>query len=129
MSVFTEAELEYLAGQRIARLATASGAGQPDVSPVGFAVDGDSITSGGMDITKTIRYRHLQENPVAALVVDDLASIDPWRPRGVKVRGSAVIEQIDGGMQIRITPVTIWSWGINQDAETHFGPIEKRQVG
>jgi hypothetical protein len=32
-------------------------------------------------------------------------------------------------MQIRITPATIWSWGINQDAETHFGPIEKRQVG
>lgn len=129
MSVFTDAELEYLAAQRIARLATASAAGQPDVSPVGFAVDGDSITSGGMDITKTIRYRHLQANPVAALVVDDLASIDPWRPRGVKVRGAAVIEHLDGGMQIRITPETIWSWGINDGAETHFGPIEKRQVG
>ncbi len=129
MSVFTDAELEFLAGQRIARIATASATGQPDVSPVGFAVDGDSITSGGMDITKTIRHRHLQENPVAALVVDDLASIDPWRPRGVKVRGAAVIEQVGGGMQIRITPETIWSWGINEGAETHFGPIEKRQVG
>lgn len=95
MSVFTDAELEYLAGQRIARLATASAAGQPDVSPV----------------------------------VDDLASIDPWRPRGVKVRGAAVIEHLDGGMQIRITPETIWSWGINDGADTHFGPIEKRQVG
>lgn len=129
MSVFTDAELEFLAGQRIARIATASATGQPDVSPVGFAVDGDSITSGGMDITKTIRHRHLLENPVAALVVDDLASIDPWRPRGVKVRGAAVIEQVGGGMQIRITPETIWSWGINEGAETHFGPIEKRQVG
>ena len=129
MSVFTDAELEFLAGQRIARIATASATGQPDVSPVGFAVDGDSITSGGMDITKTIRHRHLLENPVAALVVDDLASIDPWRPRGVKVRGKAVIEQVGAGMQIRITPETIWSWGINEGAETHFGPIEKRQVG
>ena len=129
MSVFTDAELEFLAGQRIARIATASATGQPDVSPVGFAVDGDSITSGGMDITKTIRHRHLLENPVAALVVDDLASIDPWRPRGVKVRGAAAIEQVGGGMQIRITPETIWSWGINEGAETHFGPIEKRQVG
>lgn len=129
MSVFTDAELEFLAGQRIARIATASATGQPDVSPVGFAVDGDSITSGGMDITKTIRHRHLLENPMAALVVDDLASIDPWRPRGVKVRGAAVIEQVGGGMQIRITPETIWSWGINEGAETHFGPIEKRQVG
>ena len=129
MSVFTDAELEFLAGQRIARIATASATGQPDVSPVGFAVDGDSITSGGLDNTKTIRHRHLLESPVAALVVDDLASIDPWRPRGVKVRGSAVIEQVGGGMQIRITPETIWSWGINEGAETHFGPIEKRQVG
>jgi pyridoxamine 5'-phosphate oxidase family protein len=129
MSVFTEAELEYLDGQRIARLATASASGQPDVSPVGFAVDGDSITSGGMDITKTIRYRHLQANPVAALVVDDLASVDPWRPRGVKIRGAAVVEQEGGGMRIRITPETIWSWGINDGADTHFGPIEKRQVG
>lgn len=129
MSVFTEAELEFLAGQRIARLATASASGQPDVSAVGFSVDGDSITSGGMDITKTIRHRHLRENPVAALVVDELASIDPWRPRGIKVRGSAVIEEVGGGLQIRITPETIWSWGLNQGADTHFGPIEKRQVG
>jgi pyridoxamine 5'-phosphate oxidase family protein len=129
MSVFTEAELEFLAGQRIARLATASAAGQPDVSAVGFAVEGDSITSGGMDITKTIRHRHLLENPVAALVVDELASIDPWRPRGIKVRGSAVIEEVRGGLQIRITPETIWSWGLNEDADKHFGPIEKRRVG
>ena len=129
MSVFTDAELEFLAGQRIARLATASASGQPDVSAVGFGVDGDTITSGGMDITKTIRHRHLSENPVAALVVDELASIDPWRPRGIKVRGTAVIEEVGGGLQIRITPETIWSWGLNQGADTHFGPIEKRQVG
>ena len=96
---------------------------------MGFGVDGDTITSGGMDITKTIRHRHLSENPVAALVVDELASIDPWRPRGIKVRGTAVIEEVGGGLQIRITPETIWSWGLNQGAVTHFGPIEKRQVG
>jgi pyridoxamine 5'-phosphate oxidase family protein len=129
MSVFTDAELEYLAGQRIARLATASAGGQPDVSAVGFGVDGDAIVSGGLDLSKTVRYRHLQQNPRATLVVDDLASLDPWSPRGVKVRGPADLEEHEGSLRIRITPRTIWSWGINKGAATHFaGRIEKRQV-
>ena len=79
MAVFTDAEREYLAGQWLARLATASADGQPDVSAVGFSVDGDTIVSGGLDLTKTVRYRHLQSNPRASLVVDDLASVEPWR--------------------------------------------------
>ncbi len=129
MPLFTDAELTYLAGQRIARLATASIDGQPDVSPVGFAVDGDAIVSGGLDLTKTVRYRHLQRNQWATLVVDDLKTVDPWAPRGVKVRGNAVIEQHEGGLRIRIRPDTIWSWGINEGAPTYFaGRIEKRQV-
>jgi len=78
MAVFTVAEMEYLAGQRLARLATASTSGEPDVSVVGFAVEGDTIVSGGMDITKTVRYRHLRENPQATVVIDDLASVEPW---------------------------------------------------
>ncbi len=72
MAVFTDAELGYLAGQRLARLATASTSGQPDVSAVGFTIEGDTIVSGGMDITKTVRYRHLRENPQATVVIDDL---------------------------------------------------------
>jgi pyridoxamine 5'-phosphate oxidase family protein len=129
MAVFTEAEHEYLAGQRLARLATASADGQPDVSAVGFSVDGDTIVSGGLDLTKTVRYGHLQRNPRATLVVDDLASVDPWRPRGVKVRGRATLEDDGGKPRIRIEPDTVWSWGINQGAPKHFaGRIEKRRV-
>jgi len=128
MDVFTDDELAYLAGQRLARLATASAAGEPDVSAVGFTVEGDTIVSGGMDITKTVRYRHLRENPKATIVVDDLASIEPWRPRGIKVRGAASIETDDGRSQIRVHPTVVWSWGINVDAEKRFGPIEKRTV-
>jgi hypothetical protein len=37
MAVFTDGELEFLLSQRLARLATASKVGQPDVSAVGFA--------------------------------------------------------------------------------------------
>jgi pyridoxamine 5'-phosphate oxidase family protein len=130
MSVFTQAELDYLAGQRLARLATASPDGEPDVSAVGFGLDGDTIVSGGIDLTKTIRYRHLQGNPRATIVIDDLASVDPWRPRGIKVRGRASLEEHDGSLRIRIVPETIWSWGLNVGAKTHFaGRIEKRTAG
>jgi pyridoxamine 5'-phosphate oxidase family protein len=129
MSVFTDGELEYLASQRLARIATASASGQPDVAVVGFGLDGDAIVSGGLDLTKTIRLRFLQENPRATIVVDDLESVTPWAPRGVKVRGRTSIEDLDGVLRIRIEPEVIWSWGINRDAEKRFASIERRAVG
>jgi pyridoxamine 5'-phosphate oxidase family protein len=128
MSAFTPAEIEYLSGQQLARLASASSDGQPDVAVVGFGLDGDDIVSGGLDLTKTIRYRNLTTNPRATIVIDDLASTDPWAPRGIKVRGRAQLEDHDGSLRIRIRPATIWSWGINQGAVTHFAGVEKRQV-
>jgi pyridoxamine 5'-phosphate oxidase family protein len=128
MAVFTDLEMQYLGSQRLSRLATASAAGQPDVSAVGFGLDGDSIVSGGIDLTKTVRFRHLQENPRATIVIDDLASIDPWSPRGIKVRGSASIEEHEGSLRIRIEPEVIWSWNINAGAEKRFASIERRSV-
>jgi len=73
--------------------------------------------------------RFLQENPRATIVVDDLASVTPWAPRGVKVRGRASLEDLDGALRIRIEPEVIWSWGINRDAEKRFASIERRAVG
>ena len=130
MAVFTDAELEYLAGQRLARIATASPQGEPEVSPVGFRVDTRGIETGGLDITKTVRYRNIRATGRASMVIDDLASVDPWTPRGVKVRGAAeIVTDADGRASIRISPDTVWSWGINEGAETHFaGRIEKRAV-
>jgi pyridoxamine 5'-phosphate oxidase family protein len=129
MTVFTEAEREYLAAQRLARLATASPEGEPEVSAVGFSIDGDSVTSSGIDLTKTVRYRNLRANPRATIVIDDLASIDPWRPRGVKVRGSVTLEGEGAKTRLRIHPEVVWSWGINLDAPQRFGGIERRAVG
>jgi len=60
--------------------------------------------------------------------MDDLASVDPWAPRGVKVRGTATLEEARGGMRIRIVPEVVWSWHLNVDAEKHFLGIEKRVV-
>jgi pyridoxamine 5'-phosphate oxidase family protein len=128
MGVFTEAETAYLTSQRMARLATASPTGQPDVAAVTFDIDGDTIVSGGFDITKTVRYGYLQKNPRAVIVIDDLASVDPWSSRGVKVRGSATLEGAPGAMRIRIVPEVIWSWGLNTDAEKRFLGVERRDV-
>jgi pyridoxamine 5'-phosphate oxidase family protein len=128
MSVFTSAELNYLSSQSLARLATASSDGLPDVAAVGFSVDGDDIVSGGLDLTKTVRYRHLSTNPRATIVIDDLASTDPFTPRGVKVRGPATLEDTSGSLRIRIRPTTIWSWGINEGAPARFAGVEKRDL-
>lgn len=128
MSVFTPAEVRYLSSQSFGRLATASSDGLPDVAAVGFSLDGDDIVSGGWDLTKTVRYRYLSANPRATIVIDDLASIDPFTPRGIKVRGPATLEDAGGSLRIRIRPTTIWSWGINKDAPTHFAGVEKRQI-
>jgi pyridoxamine 5'-phosphate oxidase family protein len=43
-------------------------------------------------------------------VIDDLASTDPWRPRGVEVRGRA--EALDEPTIIRIHPERVVSWGL-----------------
>ena len=128
MSVFTPAELDYLKSQPLMRFASASASGRPDVAPVVFDVEGDHIVTAGFDITHTVRYRNLQTNPYVSVVVDDLASVDPWSPRGIKVIGTAVIEEIDGAPRFRIIPDVIISWAIN-DTTPGIPKMERRKVG
>ena len=91
MSTFTPEELAYLQSQRLGRLATVGANGQPHVVPVGFRYnpDQDTIDIGGHDFAKRKKYRDVQQNPRVAFVVDDLASVNPWRARGIEVRGEA----------------------------------------
>ena len=128
MGAFTEKELAYLEAQPLMRFASASPKGRPDVATVVFSVDGDDIVTTGFDIAKTIRYRNITNNPRATVVIDDLASVDPWAPRGIKVRGSARIEEDASGQRFRITPEVIWSWGINEATEG-IPTMERREVG
>jgi pyridoxamine 5'-phosphate oxidase family protein len=124
---FTDPERDYLADQPLGRIGTADVNGEPDVATVGFSLDGDDIVIGGMDITKTLKHRNVLQSGRASFVVDDLLSRVPWRPRGVKVTGPARIDTDRGGRAvIRLTPETIWSWGLNLNAEKRFGAIEKR---
>jgi pyridoxamine 5'-phosphate oxidase family protein len=114
MSVFTEAELEYLhGGRRLARIATVGADGTPHVVPVGWThdVEHDTIDVGGRDLTATKKFRDVARSGRAAIVIDDLASTNPWRPRAIEVRGRA--EAIEGPRPvIRIHPERIVSWGI-----------------
>ena len=115
--LFTEAEIAYLRGQRIARIATShSGSDQPDVAAVGFEFDEGQLHVGGLNLRKTLKYRNVRDNPLVAIVIDDLESVDPWRPRGIKIHGRATTVVRDEREFITITPVKKWSWGINQEA-------------
>lgn len=113
------AQLAYLQeGRRLARLATADETGMPHVVPVGmwrYNTDLATVDIEGHDLAATKKYRNVQANAQAALVVDDLASVDPWLPRGVVVQGAAqaLPQHDDGaGALIRITPDKIASWGV-----------------
>lgn len=127
MSAFTPAEVAYLRSQPLMRFASASPSGRPDVAPVVFQLDGDDIVTGGFDITHTVRYRNIQSNPRVSVVVDDLASTDPWSPRGVKVIGTAVIESDGGAPRFRITPDVVISWAVN-DTTPGIPKMDRRQV-
>ena len=129
MSVFSAAEISYLQSQRLARIATAGPNGQPHVVPLAFRYnpDTDTIDVGGHDFTKRKKYRDVQSNPRVAIVIDDLASTDPWRPRMIEVRGEAEIlpsggDAIGPGFDpdiFRIHPKRIISIGI--EGEGPFG--------
>jgi pyridoxamine 5'-phosphate oxidase family protein len=118
--MFSEKELAYLKSPPLARIATASSDGQPDVAPVGFEFDGTYFYIGGLDIKRTLKYKNTLSNPRATLVVDDLESTDPWMPRGIKVRGFTEIVERQGrfGVRpyIRIKPEIKWSWGMDEPA-------------
>ena len=110
---FTEAEAAYLAENFIGRVATVSISGEPHVVPVGYRFDGSAITFGGWNLESTLKYRNLMANDKVAFVVDDLVSTDPWRARGVEVRGRAEPEKgRDGVSMVRIIPLNIRSWGL-----------------
>ena len=74
MSVFRDAEIEYLGSQRLGRLATVGHDGMPHVVPVAFRYnpEADTIDIGGHDFAKRKKFRDVKRMGVAALVVDDV---------------------------------------------------------
>jgi pyridoxamine 5'-phosphate oxidase family protein len=116
MSVFTETELRYLTGGRqLGRIATVGADGTPHVVPVGWIYNAasETIDVGGHELAATKKFRDVVHTGRAAIVIDDLESTDPWRPRGVEVRGRGEAIALPTPL-IRIHPERIVSWGLGQ---------------
>ena len=113
-SIFSEAELDFLHGQRrLGRVATVGADGTPHVAPVGWAHNAqlDTIDVTGHGLEQTKKFRDVERTGRAAIVIDDLASVSPWRPRAVEVRGRAEALRAPEVL-IRIHPERIISWGL-----------------
>jgi pyridoxamine 5'-phosphate oxidase family protein len=114
--LFTEKEIAYLRSQQLARIGTSSKSGRPDVAAVSFDTDDEYVYVSGRDITNTMKYKNVLENPRASFVVDDLKTMKPWAPRGIKMQGKADIVKRTGcmgpGTYIRIKPINKRSWNI-----------------
>ena len=114
MSAFTDAELSYLTGGRqLGRLATVGADGTPHVVPVGWIYNAarDAIEIGGIEPERSKKFRDIARTGRAAIVIDDLESTDPWRPRGIEVRGWAEAIALPTPL-IRIHPERIVSRGL-----------------
>jgi pyridoxamine 5'-phosphate oxidase family protein len=129
-NAFTDAEIEYLNSQPLGRIATVGLDGRPHVMPVGIFYDPQTQTiviGGAADMAASKKFRDAQHHPDVAIVIDDLASVDPWTPRGIEIRGSAETHT-DGGAEVgrclgagfpfnpawvRIRPRRILAWGID----------------
>ena len=117
---FSPEEIEYLASQPLARLATVASEGQPDVVPVAFELDGSVIWIGGSgpSVLATRKIRNIASgNREIALVVDDMVSFDPFIARGIRIYGRASdpverVGLVGPGIYVRITPTTSWSWNM-----------------
>jgi len=120
MSVFTDAELDYLAGQRLGRIATVGADGQPHVVPTSFRYNSeqDAIDVGGMRMSQTKKVRDVRHGGRASIVIDDV--LPPWQPRMIEIRGTAEVLP-EGGKAfgrnfedtiVRIRPTRVIAFGI-----------------
>lgn len=132
---FTEAELAYLHGERrLARIATVGVDGTPHVVPTGWShnLETNTIDITGRDLESTKKFRDVDHTHRAAVVIDDLASVHPWRPRAVEVRGRAEAIREPTPL-IRIHLERINSWGLDKDPhptpQAYHARIELRVLG
>jgi len=139
---FKPHEIEYMKAADLARLATIQPDGTLQNSPVGFTFNErlGTIDIHGYRMSKSRKFRNLASNNTVALVIDDIASRNPWRVRCLEIRGTA--EQIKTGEKraepngdeiddaiIRITPRRIISFGIDDtDTEPHKLTADIRTV-
>lgn len=84
---------------------------------------------GGHYMTRSRKYRNVVAgHHKVALVIDDLIPVEEGMPgiRGVRIYGLAEPVERSGwggeiSAQLKITPTTTWSWGIEGPAFTEAG--------
>jgi pyridoxamine 5'-phosphate oxidase family protein len=102
-------------------LATVSKDNQPENAPIGFKFDGKVFKIFGLNLTATRKSKNIASgNKNAALVIDDLESVDPWKPRVIRIFGTADIVDLsvehNSGEYLLFTPQVTWSWNIERSA-------------
>ena len=127
---FAQEEIDFIHAQPLARIATVDDDGQPDVVPVGFEFDGTHFNIGGLQPANTRRYHNVSAgNRKLALVIDDVASTEPWSPRFLRIYGTA--EVMSGEYPyLRVTPTISWSSNLSGEplAADHGSIPVKRRV-
>jgi PPOX class probable F420-dependent enzyme len=108
--MLTDRQRRFLAGQRVARLATADAAGRPHVVPICYALRGNTVYFTIDEKPKKRpgarlkRLANLRENPSAALVVDRYD--EDWSRLGwVMVQGRA--EVLEAGPEHDLAQVSL----------------------
>ncbi|GAA3201395.1 MULTISPECIES: PPOX class F420-dependent oxidoreductase [Rhodococcus erythropolis group] len=117
---FTDEEIAYLQSQPLARVATVSPNGQPDVVPSAFEYDGAHLWIGGVGeaVLRTKKFRNIGSGQLeVALVIDDMPSFEPFVARGIRIYGIAErpierVGMVGPGIYSRITPTVSWSWNL-----------------
>ncbi|KJF23986.1 PPOX class F420-dependent oxidoreductase [Rhodococcus sp. AD45-ID] len=117
---FTDQEIEYMASQPLARVATVGPDGQPDVVPLAFEYDGTHLWIGGVGeaVVNTRKFRNIRSGHYEiALVIDDMPSFEPFVARGIRIYGIAEppihrVGMVGPGIYSRITPTVSWSWNL-----------------
>ena len=107
--------LGFLTERHLATLTTLRADGTPHVVPVAWIYNAarETIDVGGSQLERTKKFRDVARNGRVAIVIDDLASADPWRPRGIEVRGRGEAIALPTPL-IRIHPERIVSWGLTR---------------
>lgn len=121
--MFAEKEIAYFQSQPLARMATVAEDGQPDNTVLAFEYDGAYFYVGGVKPDNSRKYKNLRAgNDKVALLIDDMESIQPWKPRGIRIYGTAEFVERSGqfgpGTYMRITPEVSWSWDLVGPAMT-----------
>src|SRR5437660_6869387 len=99
--VFSEAELEFLRSQRIARFATVGPTGWPHVVPVMYTMNDDGSLDFDVD---GVKLRNLAAETRAAMVVDTMGP-----KRGIAMQGRV---ELIAPERARLNPGHTFTWGI-----------------